>query len=168
MASPSARSRPVTVSIVTGGAGGIGKAIARALAGRGHQLLTCDIDRDAVEAEAELLRNAGGSVIAIDVDIASPESCRSMAATALSRHGRIDALVHAAGIDAPPGRVWEEDDAHWRNIIDVDLNGAWWAAKAVLPQMILQNRGASSSWARSRRGCRAKPRRPPITLPRQA
>ena len=131
----------MTVSIVTGAAGGIGKAIARALAGLGHQLLTCDIDRDAVEAEAELLRNAGGSVIATGVDIASPESCRSMAAMALSRHGRIDALVHAAGIDAPPGRVWEQDDAHWRNIIDVDLNGAWWAAKAVLPQMILQKSG---------------------------
>ena len=58
-----------------------------------------------------------------------------MAETTLSRYGRIDALVHAAGIDAPPGRAWERGRRHWREIIDVDLNGAWWAAKAVLPAM---------------------------------
>lgn len=131
----------MTISIVTGAAGGIGKAIARALAERGHTLLTCDIDHDAVEAEAEKLRVAGYSVTAAHVDVACPESCRTMAGIAVSQHGRIDALVHAAGIDAPAGRIWEEDDAHWRRVIDVDLSGTWWATKAVLPHMIRQKSG---------------------------
>jgi NAD(P)-dependent dehydrogenase (short-subunit alcohol dehydrogenase family) len=131
----------MTASIVTGAAGGIGRAIARALAARGHSLLTCDIDRDAVQAQAKLLREAGCDIVAVETDVASPESCRAMAEAALSRYGRIDALVHAAGIDAPPGRAWEEDDSHWRGIIDVDLSGAWWAAKAVLPQMLRQKSG---------------------------
>jgi NAD(P)-dependent dehydrogenase (short-subunit alcohol dehydrogenase family) len=131
----------VTVAIVTGAAGGIGRAIARALAERGDTVLACDIDADAAEAEAVLLRRDGFPAAALWVDVASPASCRDMAEACLSRHGRIDALVHAAGIDAPPGRAWEEDDAHWRQIIDVDLNGAWWAAKAVLPHMLAQGAG---------------------------
>lgn len=133
--------RPVSVVIITGAAGGIGKAVARALAQRGDTVFACDIDRDAAEAEAALMRQDGFDAAASWVDVASPQSCRDMAETTLSRYGRIDALVHAAGIDAPPGRAWEEDDSHWRQIIDVDLNGAWWAAKAVLPAMLAQRSG---------------------------
>ncbi len=126
---------------MTGAAGGIGGAIARALAEGGDKVVACDIEGDAVEAEALRLRREGFDVVAIRVDVAAPQSCRDMAEAVLSRHGRIDALVHAAGIDAPPGRAWEEEDAHWRQIIEVDLGGAFWAAKAVLPQMVGQKAG---------------------------
>lgn len=131
----------MTVSIVTGAAGGLGKAIARGLAERGDRLVLADIDQPGIEAEAERLMAEGFAVKAVPVDVASPASCRAMAEAALSRHGRIDAIVHAAGIDAPPGRAWEEDDAHWRKIIDVDLSGAFWVAKAVLPSMLAQKAG---------------------------
>jgi NAD(P)-dependent dehydrogenase (short-subunit alcohol dehydrogenase family) len=131
----------MTVSIVTGAAGGLGKAIAQGLATRGDKLLLADIDRPGVEAEAEHLMAEGFAVEAVPVDVAAPMSCRAMAEAALSRHGRIDAIVHAAGIDAPPGRAWVEDDAHWRKIIDVDLSGAFWVAKAVLPSMLAQKAG---------------------------
>lgn len=141
MAAAPAGARPVTVTIVTGAAGGLGTAIARALAERGDTLVLADIDLPGAETEAERLTVEGFGVMAVAVDIASPASCRAMAEATLSRHGRIDALVHAAGIDAPPGRAWEEDDAHWRKIIDVDLSGAFWAAKAVLPAMLAQKAG---------------------------
>jgi NAD(P)-dependent dehydrogenase (short-subunit alcohol dehydrogenase family) len=129
------------VSIVTGAAGGLGKAIGRRLAERGDRLLLADIDKAGVEAEAEKLAARGFSVTAVKVDVAAPAACRTMAETALAHYGRIDAIVHAAGIDAPPGRAWEEDDNHWRNIIDVDLSGAFWVAKAVLPSMLAQKSG---------------------------
>ena len=73
--------------------------------------------------------------------MAAPASCRAMAETALAYYGRIDAIVHAAGIDAPAGRAWEENDDHWSKIIAVDLSGAFWVAKAVLPSMLAQKAG---------------------------
>jgi NAD(P)-dependent dehydrogenase (short-subunit alcohol dehydrogenase family) len=131
----------MTVSIVTGAAGGLGKAIGRALAKRGDRLLLADIDHVGVEAEAKRLVAESFAVKAVQVDVAAPASCRAMAETALAHYGRIDAIVHAAGIDAPAGRAWEENDDHWRKIIDVDLSGAFWVAKAVLPSMLAQKAG---------------------------
>ena len=131
----------MTVSIVTGANGGLGKAIGRALAKRGDRLLLADIDHVGVEAEAKRLVAESFPVKAVQVDVAAPASCRAMADTALAYYGRIDAIVHAAGIDAPAGRAWEENDDHWSKIIAVDLSGAFWVAKAVLPSMLAQKAG---------------------------
>jgi NAD(P)-dependent dehydrogenase (short-subunit alcohol dehydrogenase family) len=129
------------VTIITGAAGGIGRAIAEALAKEGHRLLLSDIDRAGIAEVSAQLKEAGCEVEETHVDIVSPPSARAMAETALSRFGRIDALVHAAGLDAPQGEAWTLGDNHWREIIDVDLNGVWWCVQAVLPQMIKQKAG---------------------------
>ena len=131
--------RPVT--IVTGAAGGIGRAIAETLAQNGHSLLLGDLNSTGLADVASRLRLAGHAVEEARLDIASPSSARAMAEVALKRFGRIDALVHAAGIDAPQGEAWTLGEEHWRKIIDVDLNGAWWCVQAVLAQMLKQNAG---------------------------
>jgi NAD(P)-dependent dehydrogenase (short-subunit alcohol dehydrogenase family) len=139
-ASPGSRQLSL-VTIITGAAGGIGRAIAEALAKEGHRLLLSDLNRAGVVEVAARLKQAGHEVEETGVDIASPSSARAMAEVALGRFGRIDALVHTAGVDAPQGRAWMLGDEHWREIIDVDLNGVWWCVQAVLPQMIRQNAG---------------------------
>ena len=87
------------------------------------------------------LKAEGAEVEALPVDISDPDSVREMVAKARAAFGPVDALIHAAAIDAPRGLAWELEDSHWRRIIDVDLNGAFWCAKAVIPEMIERRQG---------------------------
>jgi len=130
-----------SIVIVTGAAQGIGECIARTLARDGAQLLLADIQEAKVGAVAAELRAQGARAESVAVDIADPRLATQMVDVGLRKFGRIDALVNDAGIDAPPGRAWEIDEAHWRRLIDVDLSGPWWCIKAVLPHMIERRRG---------------------------
>jgi NAD(P)-dependent dehydrogenase (short-subunit alcohol dehydrogenase family) len=121
--------------IVTGAARGIGACIARSLASDGARVLLADIREDEVAAVASRLRDEGMRAESIGVDIRDPVQTEAMADRALTAFGRIDALINNAGLDAPPGRAWEIDESHWREVIDVDLSGAWWCSRAVLPAM---------------------------------
>jgi NAD(P)-dependent dehydrogenase (short-subunit alcohol dehydrogenase family) len=125
------------VVIVTGAAGGIGGCIARGFAGAGATLMLADIRDEGAAALAGSLPNARST----HVDITDPDSARRMAAAAIEAFGRIDILVSCAGLDAPRGCAWELDDDHWRRVIDADLSGSWWCAKACIPQMIAQRGG---------------------------
>jgi NAD(P)-dependent dehydrogenase (short-subunit alcohol dehydrogenase family) len=129
------------VIIVTGAAQGIGECIARILATDGATLLLADLQEKKVANVAETIREGGARVKSVYVDIADPKLCEGMVTAALKEFGRVDALVNNAGIDAPPGMAWEIDEAHWRKLIDVDLGGAWWCIKAVLPHMMERGKG---------------------------
>jgi NAD(P)-dependent dehydrogenase (short-subunit alcohol dehydrogenase family) len=129
------------VVIVTGAAGGIGGCIAHHFVKAGALVVIADIQKELLFATADTLREGGGTVEAVTVDIADPDSVRDLAAEARRLFGPIDVLVHAAAIDAPRGLAWEADDAHWRKIIDVDLTGAFWCCKAVIPGMIERRKG---------------------------
>lgn len=129
------------VIIVTGAAQGIGESIAQILAADGATLLLADLQEKKVASVAKAIGEGGGRVKSVYVDIADPKLCEAMVAAALQEFGRVDGLVNNAGIDAPPGMAWEIDEAHWRKLIDVDLNGAWWCIKAVLPHMMERHTG---------------------------
>lgn len=129
------------VVIITGAAGGIGACIARHFVAAGAALLLADIKAQGAAALAEEITGAGGHALSVPVDITDPDSAREMAATALQRFGRIDTLMACAGLDAPRGEAWTLDDAHWRTVIDADLSGTWWCAKAVIPSMIAARAG---------------------------
>lgn len=128
-------------AIVTGGAQGIGRAIAEFFARDGASVMIADIQRDQADANAERLREEGHVVDTVEVDIADPAAARRMVGVTVERFGSIDILVNNAGIDAPARSAWEIDDAHWREIIDVDLSGAWWCTQAVLPHMLSRRAG---------------------------
>jgi 3-oxoacyl-[acyl-carrier protein] reductase len=129
------------VFIVTGAAQGIGKCIAEHLAADGATLLLCDIQEKKVNAVAKELQAGGATVKSTKVDIANIESVEAMVATTLKAFGRIDGLVNNAAIDAPLGNSWEIDADHWNWIIDVNLSGAWWVTRSVIPHMIEQRKG---------------------------
>jgi NAD(P)-dependent dehydrogenase (short-subunit alcohol dehydrogenase family) len=139
--SPSAQSFQGKVAIVTGAAGGIGGCIARYFASAGASVMLADIRAEPARELADEIAMNGGIASAHPVDIANPGSARGLAEATLAAFGAIDILVHAAAIDAPRGVAWECDDEHWRRIIEVDLSGAFWCAKAVIPQMIKQASG---------------------------
>ncbi|RWI88947.1 SDR family NAD(P)-dependent oxidoreductase [Mesorhizobium sp.] len=129
------------VVIVTGSARGIGRAIATRVAQHGAHVVVADILREESEATAGQISAAGFAASAYFVDIGQPTSVNDLMESVLERHGRIDALVNNAGLDAPRGKAWEIDEAHWRHVIEIDLNGAWWCSRAVLPAMVKQKKG---------------------------
>lgn len=120
------------VAVVTGGAQGIGLAVARRLAEGGARALLWDLDGELARREAEALgRGARGR--ALDVtDLAAVEEA---AAAALSEHGRIDALVCSAGIAGPNAPVVDYPPESWARIMAVNLDGVFHCCRAVLPAM---------------------------------
>jgi 3-oxoacyl-[acyl-carrier protein] reductase len=126
------------VALVTGAAQGIGRCIAGFLARDGSAVMLADVEAAAVARE---LAAEGRSAAAVPVDITDPERVRWMVEETIHRFGAVDVLINNAGLDAPPGRAWEQDEDHWRRIIDVDLSGAWWWTRAVIPHMIARRSG---------------------------
>jgi 3-hydroxybutyrate dehydrogenase len=118
------------VAVVTGGASGIGLAIARDLAGHGVRVTISDVDAGAGEAVAASLPGARFQ----RGDLAQAEDCRRLIAGTLATEGHIDILVNNAGIQhvAP---ITEFPEAKWRQIIDLMLTAPFLLTQAVLPGM---------------------------------
>jgi 3-oxoacyl-[acyl-carrier protein] reductase len=126
------------VAVVTGGAQGIGLAVARRLHASGASVVLWDADGAlATEAAASL----GGRAEGVQVDVTDAEAVVVAARACESRHGRIDALVASAGIAGPNAPVVDYPVADWHRIIDVNLNGIFHTCRAVLPAMVAQGYG---------------------------
>jgi len=118
------------VVIVTGGAQGIGRAIAARLHEEGATIVVADL-QGAEEAAAEL----GG--LGLRVDVSSESDTEAMAAAALERYGRIDGLINNAGIytSLVPKPFEEISVDEWRTVYDVNVMGMFLATRAVVPAM---------------------------------
>jgi len=127
-------------AVITGGAQGIGLAIAERLLDSGAAVSLWDRDRELVEAtRANLAVRGDVHAVALDVtDLAAVEAARDETNEAL---GGIDILIPNAGIAGPSYRTWEYPPEAWREVIDIDLNGFFFCCRAVVPQMIEQNYG---------------------------
>ena len=129
------------VAIVTGGATGIGSAIAKALADRGASLVLADIAK--AEHAAARLQARGARAVGVAVDVASETDAAAMADRAISTFGGIDILVNNAGIYASlkPKPFEEIDPAEWRRVMDVNALGVFLCIRAVLPAMKARGAG---------------------------
>lgn len=127
--------------IVTGAAQGIGRRIAEVLAQAGASVALADILVAEAQAVADDLVARGHRAIAVECDVADPAAAQRAAWTVGNELGGIDGLVNNAGLDAPPGTAWDITTHDWRRVIDVNLNGAWWCTRAVLPAMREQRYG---------------------------
>ena len=123
------------VAIVTGGARGIGYAIAKRALQSGATVSLWDVDGERLESARQQL-SALGHVSIDRVDITDDQSVGSAAAATRSRHGRIDILVNNAGITGGNGLTWELDPAVWRRVIDVNLVGCFLVCRAVIPHLL--------------------------------
>ena len=127
-------------AVVTGGAQGIGRAIAERLLASGAAVALWDRDRSLVAATcAELAAQGQAHPVAVDVtDLAAVEAARDATNAAL---GGIDILVNNAGIAGPNHMLWEYPVEAWREVIEIDLNAVFYCCRAVVPQLIAQNYG---------------------------
>ena len=127
------------IAVVTGGAQGIGYAVASRLAESGVSLALWDRDA-AVLAEAVKSLGAATKVIPVVVEQSDAASVAAAASETEKALGRIDILVNNAGIAGPTARRGLSLD-EWRRIIDIDLNGVFYCCKAVVPGMIARGYG---------------------------
>ena len=126
------------VAVVTGGAQGIGRAIADALAAEGARIVIADV-QGAEEAAAALDRGVG-----LEVDVTSEEDTARMADETVARAGRLDILINNAGLYATlPMRPFLEIPVdEWRRVMDVNVLGMFLAARAAVPKMRENGGGA--------------------------
>ena len=125
-------------AVITGGAAGIGLAIAQRLIASGGRVSVWDRDAAALE-KAKVHLNAGVDTRVVDVaDAASVDAAAQAAASAL---GRIDALVCSAGITGPNTTMWDYPVDAWRQVMEVNVDGVFLCNRAVVPVMLKQDYG---------------------------
>lgn len=129
------------VAIVTGSAGGIGEAAARAIARRGARVAVADLRGAAAEATAGRLQAEGFTAKAVEVDIADEASVAAMVKTVLGWWGRIDILVNNAGIESSKPFL-EIGLAEYERVMRINTTGVWLCCQAVIPVMQRQKRGS--------------------------
>ena len=130
--------------LITGAAGGLGRAFAEAFAEAGAHVATTDIDIDGAAQTAKLIRNSGGTAIAHGVDVTNPASIGTLAAFVTSQLGGIDVLVNNAAIYAGLERRSFDSipEAEWDRVMSVNVKGAWLMTRAIAPHLRSAGGGA--------------------------
>ena len=127
-------------AVVTGGASGIGAAVAGKLASAGASVIVADIQADKGRARAAEIEAGGGRALFVEVDLTRPESIAGFADTVVGRVGAVDVLVNGAGW----GRTapfWEGTPEFWSKLVALNFVGPMQLTKALLPAMIERSSG---------------------------
>jgi NAD(P)-dependent dehydrogenase (short-subunit alcohol dehydrogenase family) len=123
------------VAVTTGGARGIGYAIAERMLQSGASVSLWDIDAAALE-EARKRLASSGTVSAEVVELTEEQSVQKAKAATLGKHRKIDILVNNAGITGGNAPTWELQPEVWRRVIDVNLIGSFLTCHAIVPEML--------------------------------
>lgn len=123
--------------IVTGAAGGLGRAFAQGFAAAGARLVVADIDESGVRETASLLASSGAEAHPVRVDVTDKASTDALAKAAVDAFGSIDVLVNNAAIYATLTRTpfTEIDPAEWDRVMAVNVKGTWLCSSSALEHM---------------------------------
>jgi NAD(P)-dependent dehydrogenase (short-subunit alcohol dehydrogenase family) len=128
------------VALVTGGARGIGLAVAARLAEAGAAVAVGDIDADGAVAAANELKRFGGATVGIALDVTSTDSVRDAVAAVAGEFGGLDILVNNAGI-YPPALVETMPDEQWARVLEINTTGTMRCAREAIPYLRAAPRG---------------------------
>ncbi len=142
------------VGIVTGSGGGIGEVYAKALADMGTKVVFADINEEQARRVADEINSAGGSAIAVKVDVADPASCDAMAAATTEAFGRLDYLVNNAAIygGMQIESLLKVDLDYYNRFMAVNVNGALLTTRACYRALqkdgggAIVNQSSSAAW----------------------
>lgn len=129
------------VVIITGASRGIGEAAAEAMAAAGATVMLAARDGARAGAVAQRIVAAGGKASARACDVSSYAEVEKLVAETIGRFGRLDVLVNNAGVIEPIASLLDGDPAEWARNIEINLIGAYYAVRAVLPPMVAAGGG---------------------------
>ena len=130
------------VCIVTGAASGIGKEIAIVFANEGGKVAIADLNLAAAQATADEITQAGGTAMAVAMDVTSEEQVNSAVAAVVAAYGGVDVLISNAGVQIVHP-IEEFPFADWKKMLAIHLDGAFLTTKACVPHMKASGKGGS-------------------------
>ncbi len=129
-------------AFVTGAAGGLGRAMAEAMAEGGAKVAAFDIDAAGLAETAAALRGLGAEAITFIGDVADETAVEAAVAATIDAFGSLDILFANAGVGDPePALLHEYSTANWNRVVAINLQGVFYAARAALRQMVKQGHG---------------------------
>ena len=133
------------VAIVTGGAGGIGRAVCEAMAAEGASVVVADISATGAEEVATVIQELGGAAIGCAADVSERADVEALVAAAESAFAVPSIVFHSAGITnaGGPTGLLELADTDWDRIIDVNLRGTFLVSQVVARRLVLSGEGGS-------------------------
>jgi NAD(P)-dependent dehydrogenase (short-subunit alcohol dehydrogenase family) len=129
------------VAVITGGASGIGRAMAERFAREGMKIVLADVEKAALDQAESELRASGADVIAVLTDVSEELQVRALAERTQEAFGAVHLLCNNAGVASPVGPVWEQSAEDWKWVLDVNFWGVLNGVRAFLPAMLAQNEG---------------------------
>ena len=130
------------VAVVTGGAAGIGRAAAIALAREGAAVAVGDVDHEHAADTAAAIRAEGGAAIAVAVDVADAAAVAAYVEQTVREFGGLDIAFNNAGIEGVPAPTADCSDANWERTIAVNLTGTWLCMREQIPHMLTRGGGS--------------------------
>jgi NAD(P)-dependent dehydrogenase (short-subunit alcohol dehydrogenase family) len=121
------------VAVVTGGASGIGKALAKAFVGEGMKVVIADVEQPALE---KAVKEFGGSVTGVVTDVSDPASVSALADRVFATHGACHLLCNNAGVGVPNLDVWETEPSDWEWVFGVNVRGVAHGIQSFVPRML--------------------------------
>jgi NAD(P)-dependent dehydrogenase (short-subunit alcohol dehydrogenase family) len=127
---------------ITGGAAGIGAAIARLAADAGARVALTDVDRDDLDRLVDEIERHGGTALAVPADVTRPDEMRNAVDTIVDRFQRLDVVVANAGTNGTWAPIDELDPDEWNHTLAVNLTGTYLAAHVAVPHLRRAGGGA--------------------------
>jgi NAD(P)-dependent dehydrogenase (short-subunit alcohol dehydrogenase family) len=122
------------VALITGGGGGMGRAIASRFVHDGDAVVIADVSEDALEGALAELAGERRALDVSRVDVSVVADCERVVGETVERHGRLDVLVNAAGVWVE-GRTAEMTEAQWDRTVDVNLKGTFFTSRHAIPHL---------------------------------
>lgn len=131
------------VAIITGSAGGMGRAAAELFASEGASIVVTDVAMKEGEETVSAIRDAGGNAIFVQTNVAIEDEVRHMVNVAVETFGHVDILYNNAGImPGDDGSVTDISEVTWDRIMDINLKSAFLCSKYTIPHMMKQGKGS--------------------------
>lgn len=124
------------VAVVTGGAGGIGRALVERFVAEGMRVVVADVEATALERTVAELQAGGADVTGVPTDVTSFDSVRALADAAYAAYGAVHVLCNNAGVGPPGGLVWESTPNDWKWTFSVNVFGVAHGIQAFVPRML--------------------------------
>ena len=130
------------VAFVTGGASGIGAAVALQLGAEGAKVVVADLKQDAAQKIVDEIVAAGGVASAVAVDVGDFDAVQKAIKFTVDTYGGLNLAVNNAGIAGPSRATADYSVEEWRKVVDIDLNSVFFSIKAEIPEMLKSGGGA--------------------------